>query len=291
MVKNIRVLALDIDGVLTDGTAVLSNSGHMGDGEKRFNFQDLDAVAQARRSGLIVALITGEDNTSVDLIAQRFNVDRVKRGAKDKVAALGELSNELGIALDEFCYVGDSDRDAPALCRVGLGLAPANATPTAKASVQRILSSSGGGGAVAEALALILKLRADEHRAATLDVAQALVQAGAALEVADHEGRTPLHRAVGSGRTKIADHLLERGAPVNVADSEGRTPLYLAAAAGRAHTVKRLIELEADPNARDRDGRTPMWAAEAAGHSLVVTTLKRHGGKLRPKRFLGFDLK
>src|SRR5688572_9381538 len=152
MVSNIRVLALDIDGVVTDGMATLSNSG---DDEKRFSFHDLDGVAWARRSGLTVVLITGEETPLVDLIAKRFEVHRVRRGAKNKLAALTEMSEELRIPLEEFCYVGDSDRDVPALCRVGLGLAPANATSAAKASAHRILSNFGGRGAVAEAVALI----------------------------------------------------------------------------------------------------------------------------------------
>ena len=158
MVNNIRVLALDIDGVLTDGTGILSKSV---DEEKRFNFHDLDAVTQAKHLGLTVALVTGEDSTSVDNISRRFEVDHVKRGAKDKVAALAELAGELQIPLDEFCYVGDGDRDAPALSQVGLALAPADATPAAKAAVHRVLTNPGGSGAVAEAVALLFQLKVD----------------------------------------------------------------------------------------------------------------------------------
>src|SRR5688572_7793314 len=121
MVTDIRVLALDIDGVVTDGTTTLSDSGDEG---KRVSFHDLDAVNRARGSGLTVVLVTGEENSSADSIARRFNVDFVKTGAKDKLAALTEVSAELGVSLKEFCYLGDSDRDAPALSRVGLGLAP-----------------------------------------------------------------------------------------------------------------------------------------------------------------------
>lgn len=168
MVTNIRVLALDIDGVVTDGTTTISNSGEEG---KRVSFLDLDAVNRARRSGLTVVLVTGEANSSVDGIARRFHVDLVKRGAKDKLAALTELSEELGIPLDAFCYVGDSDRDTPALCQVGLSLAPANAMPIVKASVHRVLSNSGGAGAVAEAVEFLFRLRADQERAGILEKA------------------------------------------------------------------------------------------------------------------------
>jgi D-sedoheptulose 7-phosphate isomerase len=155
MVNTLQVLALDIDGVLTDGTAFRTGKDEE---EKRYCFHDLDAVAQARQSGLTVALITGEDTRAVNAIADRFGVEQVVRGAKDKLSALARLSEELHISLDRFCYIGDSDRDAPALSKVGLGLAPANATPIAKAAAHVVLSRSGGGGAVAEGVSLLSKL-------------------------------------------------------------------------------------------------------------------------------------
>jgi D-sedoheptulose 7-phosphate isomerase len=158
MVTTIRVLALDIDGVLTDGTGVLNGSEHH---EHRFDFHDLDAIGQARRSGLTLALVTGEDTPLVEQIAKRFGIDLLIRGAKDKVAGLETLSQQLQIPLANFCYVGDSDRDAPAFSQVGLGLAPVNATPRAKAAAHRLLLRAGGAGAVAETVTLLDQLRAD----------------------------------------------------------------------------------------------------------------------------------
>jgi D-sedoheptulose 7-phosphate isomerase len=166
MVKDILVLALDIDGVLTDGTGVLQPSESY---EPRFDFHDLDAVTEARRGGLVLALITGEDSDLVDRIARRFGVGHVMRGAKDKVAALKTLSEKLGVALENFCYVGDSDRDALAFSSVGLGLAPSNATPKAKATAHRLLSSAGGTGAVAETVTLLQRLKADAASGADLE--------------------------------------------------------------------------------------------------------------------------
>ena len=166
MVKDILVLALDIDGVLTDGTGVLQQQESY---EPRFDFHDLDAVTAARRSGLVLALITGEDTELVERIAKRFGIDHVVRGAKDKVSALDGLSRKLGVSLENFCYVGDSDRDAPAFSRVGLSLAPHNATPEAKESAHRVLSSAGGAGAVAETVRLLQRLKADSESAPGLE--------------------------------------------------------------------------------------------------------------------------
>lgn len=166
MVKTIRVLALDIDGVLTDGTAAVSESGEE---DKRFCFQDLDAVTQAKHDGLTVALVTAEDTPSVDRLVRRFKCDVVKRGAKDKLLALEGLSRDLDIRLEHFCYVGDGDRDAPAFRHVGLGLAPLNATRSAKIAAHRILSASGGKGAVAEAVGMIRQIRKFEENASVVE--------------------------------------------------------------------------------------------------------------------------
>ncbi len=160
MVSDIRVLALDIDGVITDGSGILNPPDEY---EPRFDFHDLDAVTSARRAGFRVVFVTGEDSKLVDRIANRFGVERVTRGAKDKVLALESLALDLDIPLSSFCYVGDSDRDAPALSRVGLGFAPANATPAAKAAAHRLLMSRGGAGAVAEAVTLLDLMKSDSQ--------------------------------------------------------------------------------------------------------------------------------
>ena len=166
MVTDVLVLALDIDGVLTDGTAALSNGDLDG---KRFCFQDLDAVTRALRSSMTVVLVTAEDGPGVSRIAERFGVERVVRGAKDKLAALSTLARQLNTPLNRFCYVGDSDRDAPALSEVGLGLAPSNATPEAKAAAHVVLSRSGGAGAVAEAIERLTQLRTNIDQTAEME--------------------------------------------------------------------------------------------------------------------------
>jgi D-sedoheptulose 7-phosphate isomerase len=105
----------------------------------------------------------------VEQIARRFNCDLVKKGAKDKLLALESLASDLRVPLDEMCYVGDGDRDAPALRHVGMGLAPSNATPAAKAAARRLLLKSGGNGAVAESYGLIRQLLAFEQHAGVLE--------------------------------------------------------------------------------------------------------------------------
>lgn len=157
----VSLLALDIDGVLTDGRVTISAAGEE---VKRLNFHDLDALTALRKDGLPVVFITGEQGVLVDAIAGRFGVETVLQGAKDKLAAVERVSAEYGVPLADICYVGDSDRDAPALAAVGLALAPADATPGAKAAADRVLMAVGGAGAAAEAVRLVRALN-DDHTA------------------------------------------------------------------------------------------------------------------------------
>ena len=152
----IRILALDIDGVLTDGMVTLDESGHE---SKTLSYRDIDAIFSARRQGILVALVTGDESPWVDMIARRLEVTRLYQGAKDKLHAVRSLAGELGVDLKDVCYVGDSIRDVEALTRVGLGLVPRDACPAAQAAAHRSLEHPGGNGAVAEAIEIVLQTR------------------------------------------------------------------------------------------------------------------------------------
>ncbi len=151
-VPTIRLVVLDIDGVITDGTVMLLGSG---DEVRSIHFHDLDAVARLRRLGVAVAIVSGESGASSRLVAERFGVEDAIWGAKDKLGALEQITARHGVALDETCYVGDADRDAPALQAVGVGVAPSDATAVARAAADRVLDTPGGHGAVAATVALL----------------------------------------------------------------------------------------------------------------------------------------
>jgi len=149
----IRVLALDIDGVLTNGEVRFDEDGRE---SKALFFRDIDAVFAAKREGLRIVLVTGESTPLVDVIARRLDVRDVYRDAKDKAAALRAVAHDLGVPLEEICFVGDAPRDAPALEIVGLGLAPADAADEALAAADKVLARNGGRGAVGEAIVVVL---------------------------------------------------------------------------------------------------------------------------------------
>jgi YrbI family 3-deoxy-D-manno-octulosonate 8-phosphate phosphatase len=149
----IRLLVLDVDGVLTDGTVTLDEEGRE---SKRLFFRDVDAVHAARRAGLRLALVSGEATRMVDVVARRLEIDDVHAGRHDKAEAVAEVAAAADVRLEEVCFVGDGNRDAPALELVGLGLAPADASDAARKAADRILAASGGRGAVEEAVAFVL---------------------------------------------------------------------------------------------------------------------------------------
>jgi len=148
------LLALDVDGVLTDGTVSLDAAG---DERKLLAYRDIDAVFRARREGLAVALITAEDTPVAATIARRLEVEHLVAGRRDKREALRELAGELGIPPGRVCYIGDSTKDTGALELAGLGLAPADAEAAALGAADRVLANRGGRGAVAEGLTLFLE--------------------------------------------------------------------------------------------------------------------------------------
>jgi 3-deoxy-D-manno-octulosonate 8-phosphate phosphatase (KDO 8-P phosphatase) len=156
----ISVLALDIDGVLTDGKVTFDESGSE---LKTVSYRDIDAVFLAQRRGVQLVLVTGETSPWVDMIARRLEIKYVYQGAKDKCRAVQNICADLGIDLNEVCYVGDSMRDVGALAMVGLGLVPADACPAARAVAHRVLKERGGNGAVAEAVEIVLQSLKDSY--------------------------------------------------------------------------------------------------------------------------------
>lgn len=144
-----KLILTDIDGVLTDGRVIVD--GHGGE-TKAICYRDLDAIGIGRRAGYDFAFVTGEDTEMARFLSRRFRVERLYTGAKDKLAALRSIEAELGIPLSNLIYIGDSDRDVPALEAVGLGIAPCDAAPKAKAASKIITQCRGGFGVLLEVI-------------------------------------------------------------------------------------------------------------------------------------------
>ncbi len=165
---------MDIDGVLTDGLVRLTEDMTEA---KQLSYRDIDAVFEAKRMGLVLGLVTGERSPMVGVVARRLDIDSVYADSKKKEAALTDFCSSSGVPLHEVCYIGDSDRDAPALEMVGLGLAPGNATSVAKHAARQVLETNGGHGAIAEALDIIRAFNLRPQQTVTLDPDSAWAEA------------------------------------------------------------------------------------------------------------------
>jgi 3-deoxy-D-manno-octulosonate 8-phosphate phosphatase (KDO 8-P phosphatase) len=149
----IRAVALDVDGVLTDGGFWW---GENGEELKRFSFADVMGVSLARKAGLIVTLISGEDSPLVDRYASKLGIGDVTKNCKDKASALATFAQRHGLAKHEIAFMGDDVNDLAAMELAGLPAAPANARPAVLARATFIATCTGGNGAVRELIDAIL---------------------------------------------------------------------------------------------------------------------------------------
>ena len=148
----IRAIALDVDGVLTDGTFWW---GPNGDEFKRFHFLDVMGISRARRGGVLFALISGEDSPLVERFARKLGIEDVFAGCKDKAAALRAFAARNALELAALCFMGDDVNDLAAMALAGVAAAPANAHSSVLAQASLVTTRSGGNGAVRELIDLL----------------------------------------------------------------------------------------------------------------------------------------
>jgi 3-deoxy-D-manno-octulosonate 8-phosphate phosphatase (KDO 8-P phosphatase) len=151
--QSIRAIALDVDGVLTDGGFWWNAEGEEW---KRFSFLDVMGIANARRAGIIVALISGEDSPLVDRFAQKLGITDVVKHCKDKASALREFADRHDVDLAEICFMGDDVNDLGALAIAGLAAAPATAHDSVLRVAGFVAKRGGGNGAVRDLVDAVL---------------------------------------------------------------------------------------------------------------------------------------
>jgi 3-deoxy-D-manno-octulosonate 8-phosphate phosphatase (KDO 8-P phosphatase) len=154
--KNIRLLLLDVDGVLTEGQLFFDAKG---EALKVFHVRDGHGLKMAMRAGLEVALLSGRRSDAAFHRARELGISRFYEGLRDKVAVLEELLATLGLTPREVAMVADDLVDLPVLNRVGLAVAVADAVPEVKAAAHWVTSLPGGRGAVRQVTDLLLKAR------------------------------------------------------------------------------------------------------------------------------------
>jgi 3-deoxy-D-manno-octulosonate 8-phosphate phosphatase (KDO 8-P phosphatase) len=149
----IRAIALDFDGVLTDGGVWWGPDGAEW---KRLSFTDIMGVSLARKAGLMVTLISSEDSPLVDRFAAQLNLTDVAKGCLDKASALRAFAERHQLHLAEICFMGDDVNDLAAMEIAGMAVAPNDARPLALRKADVVTLACGGNGAVRELVDLIL---------------------------------------------------------------------------------------------------------------------------------------
>src|ERR1700688_71696 len=156
--KKIRVLLMDVDGVLTDGRIwLLSRRDGTASEIKGFSAYDGAGLKLARAAGLRTGIITGRESTAVAQRARECEIEFVYQGRATKIASFEEIVQITGAAESAVAYVGDDLPDIPVMQRVGLAVAVANAAPEVKRAAHFVTKRSGGDGAVREVIELIVK--------------------------------------------------------------------------------------------------------------------------------------
>ena len=152
--SKIKLLALDVDGVLTDGTINISDNGEL---FKGFNAKDGLGISCALRSGLKVAIITGRKSEIIHKRSAELGITLLCEGVKDKYVELIKLTKELALTKEEVAYMGDDLNDLPAFRAAGFSFAPQDAVTEVVNNADCVVQKDGGRGAVRVAIEMILK--------------------------------------------------------------------------------------------------------------------------------------
>ncbi len=151
--KKIKLLLLDVDGVLTDGSIILDSAGTE---IKAFHVRDGHGIKMAQRAGITIGIITGRRSEVVNIRARELGIDEVHQGALEKIGVFDSILAKYGLRDDEAAYIGDDVVDLDIFRRAGLSAAVADCDPSVKGSVHMVTKAPGGRGAVREVINLIL---------------------------------------------------------------------------------------------------------------------------------------
>lgn len=150
----IRLLCLDVDGVMTDGRLMMDSEGRE---TKTFHVHDGLAIRLWQSTGRTVAVITGRTSKPVRKRCKELGITLLADGQSKKLGAWRELLKRTGIAAEETAMMGDDLPDLPLILDAGLGIAVANAVPEVKEAADHVTTSHGGHGAIREVIEAILK--------------------------------------------------------------------------------------------------------------------------------------
>lgn len=152
-IKSVRVLIMDVDGVMTDGRIIMDDAGRE---IKNFNVRDGHGIKMLMRYGIDVVLLTGRRSAVVDHRARDLGIREVHQAVFDKLEVCDEIIKKRSIGYNHIAFIGDDVVDIPLLKRVGFSIAVADAAEHVKKAVDYVTENRGGNGAVREICELIL---------------------------------------------------------------------------------------------------------------------------------------
>lgn len=155
-IKRLKLLVLDVDGVLTDGRLFFDDNGRE---YKCFHARDGHGIKLLRQSGVEVAVISGRKSNSVALRMQTLGVDLVYQGHENKRAAFAEILQNLNLRPEQAAHVGDDVLDLPIMLQAGFAIAVADANFAVKQRADWCTQTPGGLGAVREVCDLIMQVQ------------------------------------------------------------------------------------------------------------------------------------
>jgi len=151
---DIQMLAMDVDGVLTDGTLIINADGSE---SKFFNSLDGHGILMWQRAGLKVALVSGRKSEPTRYRAEELQIEYVFQDCHNKLSVFEKFLEQIGLSPEKVAYIGDDLTDLPVMRYVGFGVAVANAVAEVKQQADYVTTAAGGSGAVREVIEYILK--------------------------------------------------------------------------------------------------------------------------------------
>ena len=152
--RRVRLVLLDVDGVLTDGRLLYYSDGSEG---RAFFVRDGMAIRVGREAGLLFGIISGRQSEVVTRRAAELGIGEVHQGVYNKVERFEEIAERLALTAEAVCFVGDDLIDVPLMRRVGFAAAPADAAPEAREAAHFVATRGGGLGAVREVVEFVLR--------------------------------------------------------------------------------------------------------------------------------------
>ena len=153
--NSIKMVITDFDGIVTDNCVYISSSGEM---TRKLNFKDIMAISILRKNGYKIGIISGEANSAIEVIKEKFNIEEVHQGIRNKLEVLNQIIDKYKLKDDEYIYIGDDVNDFDSLSQAKFAITVPNAVnKVKKISGIQVTEKYGGDGAFREVVDALIE--------------------------------------------------------------------------------------------------------------------------------------